>query len=138
MDVYDRSYQCSDRNFSWEIGTAWHSFWTHYSLLDKCNVDAKLAASVWSHQDCSTCWRRGLFGKDGRTACLHQQQGNTRAQARPQPDAVGDPLAASRVTLIGNVLPVPEAEVAEARKRYLSVMRTARTGWTLTILAFTK
>src|SRR3984893_3574075 len=37
-----------------------------------------------------------------------------------QPDAVGDPLGASRVTLIGNVLPVPEAEVAEARKLYLA------------------
>jgi putative heme iron utilization protein len=36
-----------------------------------------------------------------------------------QPDAVGDPLGASRVTLIGNVLPVPEAEVAGARKLYL-------------------
>ena len=36
-----------------------------------------------------------------------------------QPDAVGDPLGASRVTLIGNVLPVPDAEVAEARKLYL-------------------
>ena len=36
-----------------------------------------------------------------------------------QPDASGDPLAASRVTLIGNVLPVPEADVAETRKLYL-------------------
>jgi heme iron utilization protein len=27
-----------------------------------------------------------------------------------QPDAVGDPLGSSRVTLIGNVLPVPEAD----------------------------
>ena len=36
-----------------------------------------------------------------------------------QPDAVGDPLGSSRVTLIGNVLPVPEADVAEARKLYL-------------------
>jgi hypothetical protein len=59
------------------------------------------------------------FGKHGRTGCHHQQHGNTRAQARPQPDAVGDPLAASRATLIRNVLPVPEAEVAEARKLYL-------------------
>jgi heme iron utilization protein len=37
-----------------------------------------------------------------------------------QPDAIGDPLGASRVTLIGNVLPVPEPEVAEARKLYLA------------------
>jgi heme iron utilization protein len=37
-----------------------------------------------------------------------------------QPDAGGDPLGASRVTLLGNVLPVPEPEVAEARKLYLT------------------
>jgi len=37
-----------------------------------------------------------------------------------QPDAGGAPLGASRVTLIGNVLPVPEADVAEARKLYLA------------------
>ena len=37
-----------------------------------------------------------------------------------QPDAVGDPLGSSRVTLIGNALPVPEADVAEARKLYLA------------------
>jgi len=32
----------------------------------------------------------------------------------------GEPLAASRVTLIGNVLPAPDTEVAEARKLYLA------------------
>src|SRR6202140_3622425 len=37
-----------------------------------------------------------------------------------QPDAGGDPLGASRVTLLGNVLPVPQPEVAEARKLYLA------------------
>jgi putative heme iron utilization protein len=37
-----------------------------------------------------------------------------------QPDAGGDSLGASRVTLLGNVLPAPEADVAEARKRYLA------------------
>ena len=37
-----------------------------------------------------------------------------------QPDPGGDPLGASRVTLLGNVLPVPEADVAEARKLYLA------------------
>jgi putative heme iron utilization protein len=37
-----------------------------------------------------------------------------------QPDAVGDPLGASRVTLLGNVLPVPEADVPEARELYLA------------------
>src|SRR5271167_577957 len=37
-----------------------------------------------------------------------------------QPDTIGDPLGASRVTLLGNILPVPEPEVAEARKLYLT------------------
>ena len=37
-----------------------------------------------------------------------------------QPDATGDPLGASRVTLIGNVSTVPEGDVAEARKLYLA------------------
>jgi putative heme iron utilization protein len=37
-----------------------------------------------------------------------------------QSDAVGDPLGASRVTLIGNVFLVPEAEVAETRILYLA------------------
>jgi hypothetical protein len=36
-----------------------------------------------------------------------------------QPDTVGDPLGASRVTLLGNILPVPVPELAEARKLYL-------------------
>jgi hypothetical protein len=36
-----------------------------------------------------------------------------------QPDASGDPLGASRVTLVGNVLTIPEPEVADARKLYL-------------------
>jgi putative heme iron utilization protein len=37
-----------------------------------------------------------------------------------QDDAGGDPLGASRVTLVGNVLPIPRSEVAEARKLYLA------------------
>jgi putative heme iron utilization protein len=37
-----------------------------------------------------------------------------------QDDAGGDPLGASRVTLVGNVLPIPQSEVAEARKLYLA------------------
>jgi putative heme iron utilization protein len=37
-----------------------------------------------------------------------------------QDDAGSDPLGASRVTLIGNVLPIPEAEVADARQLYLA------------------
>src|SRR5271163_3905912 len=36
-----------------------------------------------------------------------------------QDDGGGDPLGASRVTLVGNVLPVPQAEVVEVRKNYL-------------------
>src|SRR6202142_3139946 len=37
-----------------------------------------------------------------------------------QPGATGDPLGSSRVTLIGNVLPVPGGEVAEGRELYLN------------------
>jgi putative heme iron utilization protein len=37
-----------------------------------------------------------------------------------QPDTIGDPLGASRVTLIGNILPVPVSEVGEARRVYLA------------------
>jgi hypothetical protein len=36
-----------------------------------------------------------------------------------QQDTEGEPLGASRVTLLGNVLPVPKPELAEARKLYL-------------------
>src|SRR5271157_4022254 len=57
------------------------------------------------------------------TMAMHTQN----LQANPhssllvtQPDASGDPLGASRVTLLGNVLPVPEPGVAEARTLYLS------------------
>ena len=56
------------------------------------------------------------------TMAMHTQ--NLRADSRAsllvtQPDASGDPLGASRVTLMGNVLPIPESEVAEARRLYL-------------------
>jgi putative heme iron utilization protein len=37
-----------------------------------------------------------------------------------QPEADGDPLGSSRVTLLGNVRPIPESDVAEARKLYLA------------------
>jgi putative heme iron utilization protein len=37
-----------------------------------------------------------------------------------QNDAGGDPLGASRVTLVGEVLPLPKSELAEARKLYLA------------------
>jgi putative heme iron utilization protein len=53
---------------------------------------------------------------------MHTQ--NLQADARAsllvtQPDASGDPLGASRVTLVGNVSTVPEAEIADARTLYL-------------------
>jgi heme iron utilization protein len=56
------------------------------------------------------------------TMAMHTQ--NLQADPRAsllvvQPDASGDPLGASRITLIGNVLPIPEPEVADARTLYL-------------------
>jgi putative heme iron utilization protein len=56
------------------------------------------------------------------TMAMHTQ--NLQADPRAsllvtQPDASGDPLGASRVTLVGNVLTIPEPEVADARKLYL-------------------
>ncbi len=57
------------------------------------------------------------------TMAMHTQ--NLRADPRAsllvtRDDASGDPLGAARVTLIGNVLPIPEAEVTEARTLYLA------------------
>jgi heme iron utilization protein len=57
------------------------------------------------------------------TMAMHTQ--NLQADPRAsllltQPDAGGDPLGASRVTLVGNVVPVPEPEVAAARELYLA------------------
>src|SRR5438309_7678131 len=57
------------------------------------------------------------------TMAMHTQ--NLQADARAsllvtQDDTGGDPLGASRVTLVGNVLPLPEWEVAEARELYLA------------------
>ena len=57
------------------------------------------------------------------TMAMHTQ--NLQADPRAsllvtQDDAGGDPLGASRVTLVGNVLSVPDAEVAEARELYLA------------------
>ena len=56
------------------------------------------------------------------TMAMHTQ--NLQADSRAsllvtQPDASSDPLGASRVTLVGKVLPLRESEVAEARKLYL-------------------
>jgi len=53
---------------------------------------------------------------------MHTQnlQGDARASLLvTQPDASGDPLGAGRVTLVGNVLTIPEPEVPDARKLYL-------------------
>jgi len=57
------------------------------------------------------------------TMAMHTQ--NLQADPRAsllvtQEDAGGDPLGASRVTLVGKVLPLPESEVADARKLYVS------------------
>jgi len=70
------------------------------------------------------------YGLDGRgrpvflisTMAMHTQ--NLQADPRAsllvtQPDASGDPLGASRVTLIGNVLTIPKSEVPDARQLYL-------------------
>jgi putative heme iron utilization protein len=56
------------------------------------------------------------------TMAMHTQ--NLEADARAsllvtQEDSDGEPLGASRVTLVGNVLPVPNNELAEVRKLYL-------------------
>jgi heme iron utilization protein len=57
------------------------------------------------------------------TMAMHTQnlQADPRASLLVAQDNAGsDPLGASRVTLVGNVLPVPQSEVAEARKLYLA------------------
>jgi heme iron utilization protein len=56
------------------------------------------------------------------TMAMHTQ--NLQADARAsllvtQEDSDGEPLGASRVTLVGNVHPVPNTELAEVRKLYL-------------------
>jgi putative heme iron utilization protein len=57
------------------------------------------------------------------TMAMHTQ--NVQADPRSsllvtQPDSNGDPLGAARVTLVGNILPIPAPEVAEARELYLA------------------
>jgi heme iron utilization protein len=57
------------------------------------------------------------------TMAMHTQnlQSDPRASLLVTPDdADGDPLGAPRVTLVGSVLPIPESEMAEARKLYLA------------------
>ena len=56
------------------------------------------------------------------TMAMHTQ--NLQADPRSsllvtQYDSTGDPLGASRFTLLGNILPIPEPQIAEARKLYL-------------------
>jgi len=56
------------------------------------------------------------------TMAMHTQnlQGDPRASLLvTQQDTDGEPLGASRVTLVGNVLPVQNIELAEVRKLYL-------------------
>lgn len=57
------------------------------------------------------------------TLAMHTQ--NLRADPRAsllvtQPGWAGDPLAAGRVTLMGEAGPLPEADIADARERYLT------------------
>jgi putative heme iron utilization protein len=57
------------------------------------------------------------------TMAMHTQ--NLQADPRAsllvtQPDASGDALGASRVTLIGNAVTIPQADVPEARRLYLA------------------
>jgi len=57
------------------------------------------------------------------TMAMHTQ--NLHADPRSsllvtQNDAAGDPLGASRVTLIGDTLPIPKPETAEARNLYVA------------------
>jgi len=57
------------------------------------------------------------------TMAMHTQnlQADPRASLLVTPaDAEGDPLGASRVTLVGNVAQIPEPELAGARKLYLA------------------
>src|SRR5882672_8646343 len=56
------------------------------------------------------------------TMAMHTQnlQADSRASLLVTQEDAGDPLGASRVTLVGNALPIPNAEVAEARKLYLA------------------
>jgi putative heme iron utilization protein len=63
------------------------------------------------------------------TMAMHTQ--NLQADPRAsllvtQDDAGGDPLGASRVTMVGNVLPIPQSEVTEARKLYLARYANSR------------
>src|SRR5579863_2137736 len=56
------------------------------------------------------------------TMAMHTQNLQADPRARllvTQQDASGDPLGASRVTLVGSALPLPKSEVSVARELYL-------------------
>jgi putative heme iron utilization protein len=65
------------------------------------------------------------------TMAMHTQ--NLKADPRASllvtlPNAEGDPLGASRVTLMGNVRTVTESELAQTRKLYLERYANSNTG----------
>src|SRR6202790_5871284 len=63
------------------------------------------------------------------TMAMHTQnlQEDPRASLLvTQPDASGDPLGASRVTVIGNAAIIPQPEVADARALYLERYANAK------------
>ena len=75
------------------------------------------------------------------TMAMHTQ--NLQADPRAslfvtEPEAGGDPLGSSRVTLIGSVTRIPEPELAAARTVYLTGTPIASTGSILTISSFTE
>jgi hypothetical protein len=57
------------------------------------------------------------------TMAMHTQNLQANPQASllvTQLDSSGDPLGAARVTLVGNVLPIPKSEIPQARSLYLN------------------
>ncbi len=64
--------------------------------------------------------RRPIFLISSMAMHTQNLQADPRASLLvTQPDASGDPLGASRVTVIGNVLTIPKPEVPDARTLYL-------------------
>src|SRR3984957_1129729 len=59
---------------------------------------------------------------------MHTQnlQADPRASLFVSQAGDGDPLGTARATLVGDVLPVPEEEIAAARERYLSKFENSR------------
>jgi heme oxygenase (biliverdin-IX-beta and delta-forming) len=59
---------------------------------------------------------------------MHTQniQADPRASLFVNQTGDGDPLGTARATLVGNVFPIPEGEVGEARQRYLSRYENSR------------